>query len=152
RFEQELGVVEKIVGGWQERGIAMPHVREVLQQLRAPAEAEPVTLPITRPDLERHEYRKLLAATVQKAAGRVANELGLGPGCELVRVLGRGDERNNYQVVIRLVNHRLNRRMGKPETGSERGEWTLAEVQAALKQVDAASLEAQREIRQLLRE
>lgn len=151
RFEQELGVVEKIVGGWQERGLSMPHVREVLQQLRAPAEAQPVTLPVTRPDLERHEYRKLLAATIQKAAGRVANELGLGPGRELVPVLGRGDEKNNYQVVIRLVNHRLNRHMDKPETGSERGDWTLAEIQAALKQVDAASLEAQREIRQALR-
>jgi DNA repair protein RadD len=147
RFEQELGVVEKIVGGWHERGIAAPHVREVLQQLRAPAEASPVTLPVTRPDLERHEYRKLLAATVQKAAGRVASELGLGPGRELVTLLGRGDEKNNYQVVIRLVNHHLNRRMEKPETGSERGEWTLAEVQSALKQVDAASLGAQREIR-----
>lgn len=152
RFEQELGVVEKIVGGWQERGIAVPHVREVLEQLRAPAEAEPVTLPVTRPDLERHEYRRLLAATVQKAAGRVANELGLGPGRELVPLLGRGDEKNNYQVVIRLLNHRLNGRMSKPESGSERGDWTLAEVQAAVKQVDAASLEVQREIRRGLRD
>ncbi len=152
RFEQELGVVEKIVGGWRERGIALPHMREVLQQLRSPAEAEPVTLPVTRPDLERHEYRRLLAATVQKAAGRVANELNLGPGRELVPLLGRGDEKNNYQVVIRRVNHQLNRRMEKPESGSERGEWTLAEVHAALKQVGAASLEAGREIRRLLDE
>jgi superfamily II DNA or RNA helicase len=150
RFEEELGVVEQIVGGWTERGIALSHVREVLQQLRAPTEAEPVTLPVTRPDLERHEYRRLLAATVQKAAGRVANEVGLGPGRELVPLLGRGDEKNNYQVVIRLVNHGLNRRMDKPETGSERGDWTLAEVHAALKQVDAASLEAQREIRRVV--
>jgi hypothetical protein len=123
----------------------------VLQQLRSPSEAEPVTLPITRPDLERHEYRKLLAATVQKAAGRVANELGLGPGRELVTVLGRGDEKNNYQVVIRLINHRLNRGMEKPESGSERGDWTLAEIQAGVKQVDAAAVETQREIRQALR-
>lgn len=150
RFEQELGVVEQIVGGWQERGLSLPHVREVLQHLRTPAEAEPVTLPVTRPDLERHEYRRLLAATVQKAAGRVANELGLGPGRELAAVLGRGDEKNNYQVVIRLINHRLNRRMEKPESGSERGDWTLAEVQAGIKHVDAAASETQREIRRLM--
>ena len=151
RFEQELGVVEQIVGGWQERGISLPHVREVLQHLHAPAEAAPVLLPVTRPDLERHEYRKLLAATVQKAAGRVANELGLGPGLELVPLLGRGDEKSNYQVVIRLINHRLNRRMNKPESGSERGDWTLAEIQTAVRQVDPAAIETQREIRQALR-
>jgi len=151
RFEQELGVVEQIVGGWQERGISLPHVREVLQHLHAPAEAAPVLLPVTRPDLERHEYRKLLAATVQKAAGRVANELGLGPGLEVVPLLGRGDEKSNYQVVIRLINHRLNRRMNKPESGSERGDWTLAEIQAAVRQADPAAIETQREIRQALR-
>src|SRR5439155_17438 len=117
RSEQELGVVEQIVGGWQERGVSLPHVREVLRQLRAPVEAEPVVLPVTRPDLERHEYRKLLAATVQKAAGRVANELGLGPGLELVPLLGRGGEKSNYQAVIRLINHRLQRRKNKPESG-----------------------------------
>src|SRR5439155_17963604 len=117
RFEQELGVVEQIVGGWQERGISLPHVREVLQHLHAPAEAAPVLLPVTRPDLERHEYRKLLAAAVQKAAGRVANELGLGPGLELVPLLGRGGEKSNYQAVIRLINHRLQRRKNKPESG-----------------------------------
>jgi hypothetical protein len=77
--------------------------------------------------------------------------VGLGPGRELVSLLGRGDEKNNYQVVIRLVNHRLNRQMEKPETGSERGDWTLAELHAALRHVDAASLEAQREIRQVMR-
>jgi hypothetical protein len=49
-----------------------------------------------------------------------------------------------------LSNHALNRRMNKPETGSERGDWTLAEVQAALKQVDAASIEAHREIRRAM--
>jgi DNA repair protein RadD len=151
RFEQELGLVEQIMGGWQERGITLPHVKEVLQQLRVPTEAEPVTLPITRPDLERHEYRRLLAATVQKAAGRIANELQLGPGRELVSTQGKGDERNNYQVVIRLVNHRVNGRMGKPESGSERGDWLLSEIQSAIHQVDAAALETQREIRQRMR-
>jgi superfamily II DNA or RNA helicase len=151
RFQEELGVVEQIVGGWQERGLSVPHVREVLQHLRTPVESEPVMLPITRPDLERHEYRRLLASTVQKAAGRVANELELGPGRELVSLLGRGDEKNNYQVVIRLINHGLNRRMQKPESGSERGGWTLSEVQAALKQVDAAARETQREIQRALR-
>src|SRR5437763_6175083 len=125
RFEQELGLVEQIMGGWHDRGISLPHVKEVLQQLRVPAEAEPVTLPITRPDLERHEYRRLLASTVQKAAGRVANELSLGPGRELVSLLGKGDERNNYQVVIRLVNHRLNSRLNKPARGAAQGAATL---------------------------
>src|SRR5439155_12005155 len=142
-----LALAQRTLSTLEKEGIRVPDLRELIGRSRRQLEEQPVVVPVVRPDLERHEYRKLLAGQVQKAAGRVALELDLGPGRELVALLGRGDEKNNYQVVIRLLNHALNRRLGKPETGSDRLSWTLAELQQALRALDRAAREVREEIR-----
>jgi DNA repair protein RadD len=147
RLEQILALAQQALLPLEKEGIPVPNLRELIRRSRTRLEEQPVVVPVVRPDLERHEYRKLLAGQVQKAAGRVALELDLGPGRELVTLLGRGDERNNYQVVIRLLNHALNRRLGKPESGSDRLLWTLTEIQRALRELDHVAGEVGAEIR-----
>jgi len=109
-----------------------------------------VVVSTNRPDVERHEFRQLLAARVRKAAGRVMAELGLGSGTELVSLAGKGEEKTNYQVVVRLVNRHLNRAMGKPPTGSDRLNWTLEECRQALLHVDEAAQATERDLRAAL--
>ena len=53
-------------------------------------------------------------------------------------------------MIVRLVNRSLNRRLGKPETGSERLQWTLEECRQALNLVDAAAEETRRELQAAL--
>jgi DNA repair protein RadD len=140
-----------------ERGAErLPDLRALLAAMRrrapigASPEEAPAAFPVQRPDLERHQFRQLLAAAVRKAAGRVLTDLGLGAGTELVPLAGKGEERSSYEVVVRLVNRHLNRAAGKPETGSNRLNWSIEECRAALRQVDAAAESARRELTQAL--
>jgi superfamily II DNA or RNA helicase len=121
-------------------------LRALIRAMNREMLEEPVVVSANRPDVERHEYRQLLATRVRKAAGRMLAELGLGAGTELVPLAGKGEERSNYQVLIRLVNRALNRRIGKPETGSDRLHWSLEELRAALRYVDWAAEETRREL------
>jgi superfamily II DNA or RNA helicase len=129
---------------------ALPDLRALLAAQRARAPDGPIAFPVQRPDLERHEFRQLLAAAVRKAAGRVLGEIGLGSGTELVSLAGKGEERGNYEVVVRLVNRHVNRAAGKPETGSDRLNWSIEECRGALRLVDAAALAARDELRRAL--
>jgi hypothetical protein len=147
KLEEILALAQQALSPLEKQGIAVPNLRELIRRSRTRPEEQAVVVPVVRPDLERHEYRRLLARQVQKAAGRVALETDLGPGRELVPLLGRGDERGNYQVVIRMVNHAINRRLGKPESGSDRVSWSLAEIQQGLRDVDRAAREVQDAIR-----
>jgi hypothetical protein len=128
----------------------LPDLRDLIRAMRRQGADAPAAFPTQRPDLERHEFRTLLAATIRKAAGRVLTELGLGAGTELVPLAGKGEERSNYEVVVRLLNRSLNRAAGKPETGSERLRWTLEECRGALGLVEGAVEETRRGLVDLL--
>lgn len=152
RYEAELTRVPPAEAKKMQPPTRLPDLREQIRAMRRRAADAPAAFPTQRPDLERHEFRILLQATVRKAAGRVLAELGLGAGVELVKLAGKGEERSNYQVVVRLINRALNRAAGKRETGSERLQWTLEECRQALGQVDAAAEATRRELLRLWRE
>jgi superfamily II DNA or RNA helicase len=130
----------------------LPDLRALLAAMRRRAPETPAAFPVQRPDLERHEFRQLLAATVRKAAGRVLTEIGLGGGTELVPLAGKGEERSNYEVVVRLLNRHVNRAAGRPETGSDRLNWSIEECRAALRLVEGAAETARRELAQAIRD
>lgn len=128
-------------------GSTLPDLQPLLAAQRARGADGPVAFPMKRPDLERHEFRQLLAVAARKAAGRVLGEIGLGAGTELVPIAGKGEERSNYEVVVRLLNRQLNRAAGKPETGSDRLSWSIEECRAALRLVEGAADAAREDLR-----
>lgn len=67
---------------------------------------------VIRPDKAKMEARRLLNEDCKRVAYRVLRSFNLDyEGNELVRELGEKGERNNFEVVIRLVNRRVNERM-----------------------------------------
>jgi DNA repair protein RadD len=153
RYEADLAHPPSPEEGGLERVVRLPDLRALMRAMKWQASVarqaleDPVVVSTNRPDVERHEFRQLLAARVRKAAGRVMADLGLGPGTELVPLAGKGEEKTNYQVVIRLVNRHLNGATGKPPTGSDRLHWTLDECRQALLHVDAAAEATERDLR-----
>jgi DNA repair protein RadD len=156
RYEADLAQLAAPDEGRPERAVRLPDLRAIMRALKwqesvaREALEDPVVVSTNRPDVERHEFRQLLATRVRKAAGRVMAELGLGSGTELVPLVGKGEEKTNYQVVIRLVNRHLNSAMGKPPTGSDRLRWTLEECRQALAHVDPAAGATEQDLRTAL--
>ncbi len=97
--------------------------------------AQPLLAPVNRPDLERKQYRLWLNKEIQRAAGFVVFTLGLPTDASKVSALGEGQERNNYEVVIRSTHRALNRTMGKDENNSRRNDWTLDELKEARRHI-----------------
>ena len=90
-----------------------------------------LTLPFNRPDLERRQYRQWLNKEVQRAAGFVMFTLNIPTDDSFVEAIGDGNERNNYEAIIRGINRVVNRLMNKEESNSKRNDWTLDEFQRA---------------------
>jgi DNA repair protein RadD len=157
RYEADLAQPPAPEGSDPKDAVRLPDLRALMRAMKwqesvaRQALEDPVVVSTNRPDVERHEFRQLLAARVRKAAGRVMGDLGLGSGTELVPLAGKGEEKTNYQVVVRLVNRHLNGAMGKPPTGSDRLHWTLDECRQALLHVDEAAVATERDLRAALK-
>ena len=120
-----------------ETGAQLPSYKEQLAKLKEPAFTDPVYIKINRPDLERHEYRSLLDTRTKKLAGKIILGLGIdGKTNSLVSSVGKGEEKNNYEVVIRLVNRTLNEVMGKDGELFSRNDWGLDELKDGVKKLD----------------
>lgn len=131
-------VVQELISGWMRDPYL--HLSEAekqrVQALQAELEsiygaklvikpnATEVSLPVNRPDLERHEWRKTLHQHVKKVAGDLCFRLNVHPSAkDLIERLGKPDAIGNYQAIIRVLNNRLNQQMGHDEK-NKRVEWT----------------------------
>jgi DNA repair protein RadD len=144
--------VDAILTALKEQGIRIPTqtVREQLTALNRPMGVTPLPSPVNRPDLERKQYRLWLQKEIQRAAGLVMFRLELPTDASLVTVIGNGDERNNYEVVVSAMHRAVNRMMGKGESNSRRNDWALNELKEARKLVPQTRDVVLDEIRQKL--
>jgi hypothetical protein len=94
--------------------------------------------PSNRPDLERQAYRQILNNEVKRAAGTVLHALGIdGSADDLVAVVGKGTERSNIEVIIRMLHRRVNRAMDRGSEPDGRNAWMQDELRAAKQRVPA---------------
>ncbi|MBW4494891.1 MAG: DEAD/DEAH box helicase family protein [Oscillatoria princeps RMCB-10] len=137
-------------------GMPVEHnLRDLNQQLlslKHPLETRDAQPARNRPDLERGQYRKVLNAEIRRAAGFIVESLEIPRDASLVPVIGKGEERSNYEAVIRAVNRAVNRAMGKDGSKSERNEWTIEELKEARSLVNLVRDRALEELRGLVEE
>ena len=136
--ERGIKEVEELIAQIRDRtGAPLPSYREQLRKLKEPEYSDVTRTKINRPDLERAEYRKLLSHRAQKIAGGIILELGIdGRTNDIVRSIGKGEEKNNYEVVIRLVNRILKRLMEKEGESLSRNDWVLDELKEGLQKLE----------------
>jgi len=99
----------------EELGIDLEGIEYLLEEfgeLPDFSEEDIQRIPI-RPDRERNQYKKILNSRVKGAGARLLLELGFDfQGKDLIDIAGDGDERNNVQVVMRLLNRAVNKAIG----------------------------------------
>jgi DNA repair protein RadD len=136
-IEEAVGQIDEILGKLQKQGVQVPDqmIREHLMELNRPVGARPYASAVKRPDLERKQYRLWLNREVIRAAGSIMAELRIPTDGSLVARLGRGDERNNYEVIVSSLHRAINQAMGKDKSNSKRNHWTLDELKLARKTV-----------------
>ena len=130
-------VVQEVIRGWTHDPYLSLSAEQAEQVRRLQSELESILqtplrispraadapTPQNRPDRERHEWRKTLHQQVQRAAGDLCLRLGVSlQANNLVARLDKPDAQSNYQAIIRVINNRLNARMGYGEKNN-RVEW-----------------------------
>lgn len=99
----------------EELGIDLEGIEYLLEEfgeLPDFSEQEVQRIPI-RPDRARNQLKKILNARVRGAGAHILVELGFEfQGRDLIDIVGDGDERNNVQVVMRLLNRAVNEAIG----------------------------------------
>ncbi len=133
--QQDLDKMEAALDNLREKGLDVPDADDIKQDIVArnqPLGDEDLPPPPNRPARERHAYRKILNHAVRRAAGTILHQLDLPSDTALVETVGRGDESNNVEVVIRMLHRRVNAAMGRADGEAEgRNEWPLAALKDA---------------------
>jgi superfamily II DNA or RNA helicase len=137
--QEDLKNMEQALDNLREKGLDVPDADEIKQDIVArnqPLGDEDLPPPPNRPARERHAYRKILNHAVRRAAGTLLHRLDLPSDTALVGAVGRGDEANNIEVVIRLLHRRVNEQMGRGDEDADgRNEWPLAALKEAKEHV-----------------
>jgi len=127
--------LEEVIQNLRDQGLDVPdpdELKEQITDLNRPVGAGDMASPANRPDKERQARREKLRKDVQKGAGRIVQSMGVdGNDDDLVEQIGHGEESSNYEVVVRSLHRRLNRRMGKAESNSCRNDWLVDEFRKA---------------------
>jgi superfamily II DNA/RNA helicase len=139
--QADLDKMEAALDDLREKGLDVPDADDIKQDIVArnqPLGDEDLPPPPNRPARERHAYRKILNHAVRRAAGTILHRLDLPSDNALVGAVGRGDETNNIEIVIRLLHRRVNEAMGRADEDAEgRNEWPLAALKDAKEHVPA---------------
>jgi superfamily II DNA or RNA helicase len=139
--QEDLDKMEAALDDLREKGLDVPDADDIKQDIVArnqPLGDEDLPPPPNRPARERHAYRKILNHAVRRAAGTILHRLDLPSDDALVGAVGRGDEANNIEIVIRLLHRRVNEAMGRADEDAEgRNEWPLAALKDAKEHVPA---------------
>jgi superfamily II DNA or RNA helicase len=127
--------LEEAIQNLRDQGLDVPDpeaLKEQITDLNRPVGSGEMASPDNRPDKERQARRDKLSSAVRKAAGRIVQSMGIdGNDDDLVELIGHGEESNNYEVVVRSLHRRLNRKMDKAESNSRRNEWLIDEFREA---------------------
>lgn len=132
--KEHLQDVEEALDALKEKGLDVPDADDLKREIAAlnqPLGDEDLPPPPNRPARERHAYRKILNHAVKRAAGSIIHRLGIPEGDDLVEVVGKGEERSNFEVVIRMLNRRVNAALGRDGDGPGRNDWPLDALKAA---------------------
>lgn len=134
RTQERARKTEKFREQTRGRGSAAPDGSTFKR--RPPPPESTLPLPFNRPDLERGQHRLLLNKEIQRAAGFVMWMLKLPPDDSRIELIATRDEnksapRSNYEATVSALQRSVNRAMNKDETGSNRNDWTIAELRQA---------------------
>jgi len=136
--KEHLRDVETALDALKEKGIDVPDADDFKREIAAlnqPLGDEELPPPPNRPARERHAYRKILDHAVRRAAGILLRRLDIPEGTDLVDAVGKGEEESNVEVVIRLLNRRVNAAVGRNDETEGRNAWPLAALKEAKEQV-----------------
>jgi DNA repair protein RadD len=149
-IEEVVGQIDLILGKLKKEGIQVPEqrIRDQIIELNRPVGAQPYSSSVKRPDLERKQYRLWLNKEIIRAAGFIMAELRIPTDAGLVAVLGNGDERSNYEVIVSSLHRAVNQVMGKDRSNSNRNNWTLDELKIARKSVPRIQYDVLCELRE----
>jgi superfamily II DNA or RNA helicase len=139
--KERLEQMDEILADLKAKGLNVPDAdvlkRQILQ-MNQPVGVGELPPPSNRPDLERQAYRQILNNEVKRAAGTVLHALGIdGSADDLVAVVGKGTERSNIEVIIRMLHRRVNRAMDRGSEPDGRNAWMQDELRAAKQRVPA---------------
>jgi hypothetical protein len=126
--------MEEALDSLREKGLDVPDADALKQEIverNQPLGDEELPPPPNRPARERQAYRTILNHAVRRAAGTILHRLDLPSDDALVGTVGRGDERSNVEVVIRLLHRRVNAAVGRDDESEGRNEWPLATLKDA---------------------
>jgi DNA repair protein RadD len=142
----EVEILRRQIDDLRRRGLPIPDLDEMIESQQAKF-AGAGGYALNRTQVERRGLLLELRDRFRRAAAGVLAELRLDyKGRELVPLVGRGEEKSNYEVVIRLMQRTLNARLELPNRAG-RGSWGRDDLRAALRltgEVRAATLEAAR--------
>jgi hypothetical protein len=132
--KEHLQDVEDALDALKEKGLDVPDAdafKREIAALNQPLGDEELPPPPNRPARERHAYRKILDHAVRRAAGTLLRRLDIPEGTDLVDAVGKGEEESNVEVVIRMLNRRVNAAVGRDNDAEGRNAWPLAALKAA---------------------
>ena len=132
--QDDLDAMEEALDSLREKGLDVPDADALKQEIverNQPLGDEELPPPPNRPARERQAYRTILNHAVRRAAGTILHRLDLPSDDALVGTVGRGDERSNVEVVIRLLHRRVNAAVGRDDESEGRNEWPLATLKDA---------------------
>jgi superfamily II DNA or RNA helicase len=138
--KEHLQDVENALDALREKGLDVPDAdafKREIAALNQPLGDEELPPPPNRPARERHAYRKMLDHAVRRAAGTLLRRLDIPEGTDLVDAVGKGEEESNVEVVIRLLNRRVNAAVGRDNDTEGRNAWPLATLKEAKERVPA---------------
>ena len=130
----EVEVLRRQIDDLRARGLPIPDLDEMLQTQQAKY-ASPGGYHLNRTQVERRGLLLELRDRFRRSAAGVLSELKLDyKGRDLVPLVGKGDERSNYEVVIRLMQRTLNVHLDLPNHEG-RTMWGRDDLRAALRLV-----------------
>ncbi len=132
--KEHLQDVEEALDALKEKGLDVPDADDFKQEIAAlnqPLGNEELPPPPNRPARERQAYRKILDHAVRRAAGTILHRLDIPEGADLVPAVGKGEEESNVEVVLRMLNRRVNAAVDRDDDTDGRNEWPLATLKEA---------------------
>ena len=140
----EVESLRRQIDDLRRRGLPIPDLDDMIETQQAKY-ASTGGYVMNRTQVERRGLLLELKDRFRRSAAGVLNDLSLDyAGRDLIPLIGKGDERNNYEVTIRLMQRTLNARLELPNHEGRRA-WGRDDLRAALRlvgDVRAATLQA----------
>jgi superfamily II DNA or RNA helicase len=128
----EVDLLRRQIDDLRRRGLPIPDLDEMIESQQA-RYASASGYALNRTQVERRGLLLELRDRFRRSTAGVLAELRLDyKGRDLVPLVGKGDERSNYEVIIRLMQRTLNERLELPNREGRRN-WSRDDLRAALR-------------------